>query len=242
MKKILLLVVLSAFLVGNFVVYAEGKAELMKLGKNMQLQKAVSGSEAAQPPCSDTDVIKADPVKVKALNDYFLPLQKQPKYYGDRRFRRLLRPWQVEELAKYKPNFGKKIWVKAWTFKDMMKKKKLFGKLIGKKVFYITAIEVADDVAPYMKKELEKRGFKDFERWAKRFEEFGRTYVNPDKAGKMKCHIEVWDFQNGNFIIVEATKHHRKKMAYFVSEDNDVIIKAALGYKTRAERKKEEKK
>ncbi len=167
--------------------------------------------------------------KAESLKKYFEPIQLFPEYYSDRKLRLKIPDHKVNEYSSYKANFGKKIWIKAWEYADVLGKISDFGTEIQRKKYRLSAIEVAEDVAPFVKKTL-KGSRIDIVSWAERLEEFGRTYVNPDNAGKIKCDIEIVDYQNGNWIMIKATKPFKKEMIWFVSEDNDDIIKAALKY------------
>lgn len=201
------------------------------------------GTLTTDPACEDgtctlkETVLSPDAAKVSQLNEYFEPLQDNPEYYGDRKFKTRLRDFEVNKIKSYKANFGKKIWVKSWTMDDVSEKLPLFGKKISVRKFYLTALEVAEDVAPYLRKELINSNV-DFDAWAQKIEEFGRTYVNPEKAGKQKCHIEVADYQNGNYLMIQATKPFTKKMIYFIGENQNIIVEKLLEYKTREDRKK----
>ncbi len=223
MKKICLMIFV-ALVVFGMSVYAQGPV-------------AVTSGETANVA---KPVVPAAPDEEKAqeLKEYFEPLQDNPQYYVDRKMRKKAKPQDIKKLKDYKPNFGKKIWVKSWKSTDIKKKIALFGEKIRKRKFRVTAIEVAEDVAKYLTKELQGTNV-DVELWARRIEEFGRTYVNPDNAGKKKCKIVVADYQNGNYLQIEATKSFKsKKMCYFIGEEYDVIIKTLLKYKTRKQRKK----
>ena len=177
-----------------------------------------------------TASVAPDQNSVSSLNKCFEPLQENPQYYGDRRFRKLLPPHKVNKLKSYNANFGKKIWVKAWTIKDFKSKKKLFGKLLSTRKLKITAVEASDELTPYMRNALKNSNI-DFEKWTERIEEFARSYVNPGNAGKIPCDIKVYDYQNGNIVVIKATLLHNKKMVYFVGEGKDDVIKALLKYK-----------
>ncbi len=224
---------LLLFLFSAFCFFSSGtlQAEVWNTGESLTDTKCENGV------CTiEHKVLVPDSDMVSKLKAYFEPLQENSQYYGDRRFRKKLRAFEVNKIKSYKANFGKKIWVKSWTLKELKKKMPMFGRKIIKKKFYLTAIEVAEDVAPYLKKELANTDV-DFDTWSNKIEEFGRTYVNPEKAGKKKCRIEVADYQNGNYLMIQATKPFTKKMIYFIGEDNNVIVEKLLAYKTREERK-----
>lgn len=225
MSKICILFLMTV-LVLSFNVAAQ-EAASVKAGETVQ----VSTPSAPPPP---------DQEKVQELKEYFEPLQNNPQYFVDRKMRKPANPQDIKKLKDYKPNFGKKIWVKSWELDDIKQKKDLFGQLIEKKNYKISAIEVAEDVSKYLNKELANTNI-DIDTWAKRIEEFGRTYVNPDNAGKKLCNIVVADFQNGNYLQIEATKSFNdSKMCYFIGEEYDVIIKSLLKYKTRKQRGEKE--
>lgn len=189
-------------------------------------------TEGEAGPGVEPAVPAPDPELVKQLKDYFYPLQNDPQYYADPKFRKKLKRHQFMPLIKYKPNFGKKVWVKGWTLKNLNKKIEWFGREIRAEEYKLSALEVADEMAPFVRKSLEGSDI-DYEYWAERFEEFGRTYVNPSKAGKKETYFKVVDCQNGNYIVVQATKPFKRKMAYFIAEDYDLIIKVLLDYGNR---------
>ncbi|MCK5687012.1 hypothetical protein KAJ27_22935 [bacterium] len=223
MKKICLLIFIAFFVFGVSA-YTEGAV-------------SVNAGETANVSLPNT-LLEPDTEKVQELKEYFEPLQDNPQYFVDRKMRKKANFQDVKKLKSYKPNFGKKIWVKSWEYKDIKKRMKLFGEKNRKRKFRVTAIEVAEDVAKYLTRELENTNV-DVELWAKRIEEFGRTYVNPDNAGKKKCRIVVADYQNGNYLQIEATKSFKnKKMCYFIGEEYDVIIKTLLKYRTRRQKAK----
>jgi len=252
LKRIWLLMVIGCLLCA--VIPGNAEASGSK-GKEPAAEAVESGSEAIEPNTGESSTseekqaekkaavedIEPEPeaAKVKELKDYFEKLQNNPEYYGDPKFRKKLKRHEYMRLIEYKPNFGKKVWVKGWKLSDIKKKLKVFGKKVKSRKYLLSALEIADEVAPYVDEQLKDTDI-DYEVWAERFEEFGRTYVNPSKAGKEKTRFEIVDFQNGNFIVVQAKKPFKRKMAYFIAEDYDSIIKVLLDYKEYRDAKKAE--
>lgn len=223
----------------------------LQMSKPSLGQADVNGAARSVPPVLVTDksgetasedvVATApvpDPAAVEELKQYFELLQKNSEYYADPKFRKKMTRHEYIDLIAYKPNFGKKIWLKGWTVEDIEKMIGLFGLKIGSKEYQLTALELTERVAPFVKKHLANSDI-NYDYWAERFEEFGRTYVNPSKAGKEKNYFQVADYQNGNYVVVHATKPFKRKMAYFISEDHDLIIKVLLRYQVEDEREEE---
>jgi hypothetical protein len=224
MKRSAISVLMLMVLIGQpMFVSAEQAEDVSEEISGITGEQAVVTAVPAEKPAPD-------PGKVKQLMEHFDSLQDKPQYYGDPKFRKKMKRHEYTPLIKYKPNFGKKVWVKGWKLKDIEKKMELFGEKNRIREFRLSALEVAEEVAPFIKDRLKDSEI-DFEYWAERFEEFGRTYVNPSKAGKKKTYFQVADYQNGNFLVVQATKPFKRKMAYFISEDHDLIIKALLDFK-----------
>jgi len=162
------------------------------------------------------------------LNEKFLPLQEHPKYFYDKWYRKPVEKHKFSQLMKYKPNFGKKIFMKSWSFKDIKKYKKYFGKMIKAREFKIKAIDVEKKIAPYLKKEIDKLSYKnftkfEFERWKDRFENWARSYFDTRNAGKINNKILVFDGEYGNFVKLAGK-------VFFIEEKFQEVVDVLLKY------------
>jgi hypothetical protein len=160
---------------------------------------------------------------VEELNKYFLPLQQKDVYYKDARCRNSYRFWEAKKLKKYKANFGKKIWVKSWKYRDFLHKKSMFGDIRKQMKFKISAVEISKKVSPFINREIKKMlksgslKEKKWQKWLRKFEEWGRTYFDLRHMGKIKNDFYVIDGSNGNCICLNG------KM-FFVEESKQKII------------------
>jgi hypothetical protein len=168
-----------------------------------------------------------EPDKVKYLDNYYLPLQENPQYYSDRKCKNLVINAYAVDLIKYKPNFGKKIWMKSHDADSLREVRKYLGQKLAQKNFQLSAIEIADHVYPHVKDYLKDTNI-DIDSWSDKFEIWGRTYVDPADGGKRRSHFIALDFQNGNFLVVSPRRGQKK--CYYISEKFDSIIKAIISY------------
>lgn len=169
----------------------------------------------------------SDPSAEAALDSHFNPLQDNPQYFGDRKCKKPLPIDKARTLIKYKPNFGEKIWVKSHLAKDIEDKASLLGALVAERTYTMTALEIADHVAPHLQKHLEGTGI-NYQEWADTFEKWGRTYVDDSQGGSKPSTFIVKDFQNGNFLVLKPKSG--KSVCYYIAERYDAIIKGMLSY------------
>ncbi|PKK90787.1 MAG: hypothetical protein CVV64_07875 [Candidatus Wallbacteria bacterium HGW-Wallbacteria-1] len=169
----------------------------------------------------------ADQAMVAKVDAFFSPLQDNPEYYGDRKCRKRLNVSQVDSLIRYKPNFGKKIWIASHDVKDISSMENYLGKMAQEKIYKISALEIADHVAPHIKEKLKNTDI-DYETWADTFEKWGRTYVDDSKGGKKRSTFVIQDYQNANFLIIRPRRG--KKVCYYVAEKYQPIVDAILSY------------
>lgn len=169
----------------------------------------------------------SDPSAVSALDAYFNPLQDNPEYFSDRKCKRALPLDKARTLLKYKPNFGKKIWMKSHLADTVKAKADLLGPMVSEKTYTMTALEIADKVAPHLETQLKGTGI-DYQEWADTFEKWGRTYVDPSQGGNKLSTFVVQDYQNGNFLILQPKTG--AAVCYYIAEKFDPIVKGMLSY------------
>lgn len=179
-----------------------------------------SGTPSVATPGSDT-------ASVATLDAYFNPIQDNPEYFSDRKCKKPLPLDKARTLTKYKPNFGKKIWVKSHLADDIKAKANLLGALQAEKTYTMTALEIADHVAPHLQRQLTGTGI-DYQEWADTFEKWGRTYVDPSQGGNKLSTFVVQNYQNGNFLILQPKTG--PAVCYYIAEKYDAIIKGMLSY------------
>lgn len=177
--------------------------------------------------------ISSDETRVR---DRFLPLQENQQLYYDWKYRFPVPPYRASTLSRYKPNFGKVVWVKSHFEKDLIDWFERLGPLEGEKNMRLTPIEIGKEVGPYLDtylKKLENRN----KTWADNFEKWGRSYIDLRGGGKEPINLELRDYRNGNFLLLDPRKG-KGRVCYFIPEKFDSLVKALLNYRTREERKK----
>lgn len=221
MKKIVIVFFIFACFMTRLVLAENIDVESTTVKKET-LEKSVVSREV-----SSKENIFPEPDNMKKVDDYYSPLQDNPEYYSDRKCKNKINMARSVDLIKYKPNFGKKVWMKSHDAESLKKMRKYLGKIISKKKFMLTALEIGEKVYPHVKEYLKDSNI-DIDSWTDKFEIWGRTYVDPSRGGKKRSKFIAIDFQNGNFLIVSPRRGNKK--CYFISEKYDSIIKSILSY------------
>lgn len=168
-----------------------------------------------------------------------MPLQERQELYYDWKYRFPVPPYRASTLSRYKPNFGKAVWVKSHFEKDIPAWLETLGPLEGGKTLRLTPLEIGKEVGPYLDRHLKALEETD-KVWADSFERWGRSYIDLRGGGKQPFDLELRDYRNGNFILLEPSKG-KGRVCYFIPEKFDALVKALLEYRTRDERKKSAK-
>jgi len=167
-------------------------------------------------------------IPIQLLEKKFGKLQEKPEYYYDKWYRKRVVRYRLRELLKYKPNLGKKIFMKSYSEREFRRNIKLFGK-VKERVFIVSAIDIKDDLAPYINHEMKKLSYGkvskyEFEDFKDKFQNWGYSYFDLRHRGKIKNKLVVGDGEYGNFIFLN-------KKAFFIKERYQDIIDILMKFK-----------
>lgn len=180
-------------------------------------------------------VLPSEPASVARLDNFFNSIQDIPEYYSDRKCRKKTDSQTAQDLIRYKPNFGKKIWIMS-HFADSIEQYAVdLGDLYASRTYKMSALEIEENVAPHLEEYLKDKDI-DFQKWADTFEKWGRTYVDPSSGGKKRSTFIVKDYRNGNFLILKPRRG--KQVCYYIAEKFQEIVNGMLTYSPLAEKKK----